>query len=169
MDCDLLFFANHMQLGEIESIPILQEKFVAIVHKDHPLADRTEIDLIELKEDRFVFYLSGKNNRFDDYTYKLCQDAGFTPRAIFETDNTSIKPELVASGAAVSIVPEICVKDHRRAYPTMAFLPLRTPSYTRTILIGWKKDNYLTEVARSFKNFAVDYYMDFAKSHKIGR
>lgn len=166
-ECDLMFFADHMQIDGIERIQILEEKFLAIVHKDHPLANRTEIDLIELKDDRFVFYTGNINNRYHDYTYQICLNAGFTPRVIFETDNTSIKPELVASGAAVSLVPEICVKDHRRAYPTMAFLPLRTPEYIRKIFIGWKKDNYLTEVAKSFRNFAVEYYTDFALTHNI--
>lgn len=165
--CDLLFFADHMQIDGVESIPIIKEKFVAIVHKDHPLADRTEIDLIELKNDRFVFYSGGMNAKYHDYTYKLCLDSGFAPNAVYETDNTSIKPELVASGAAVSIVPEICVKDHKRAFPTMAFLPLRTPDYKRTIYLGWKKDNYLSEAARSFKNFAVEYYKDFANKYNL--
>lgn len=165
-DFDLVFFADHMHLKDIESTPLLTEKFVAIMHKDHPLANRAEIDLMELKDDRFVFYEQAIMG-VHDYTYSLCLDAGFTPRVAYETDNNLIKPQLVACGAAVSLVPELSISEHKRFYPTMAFIPLRTPKYSRTVFIGWKKDNYLTDVARSFKDFAVKYYSDLVKSKEI--
>ena len=162
---DVLLETHQERYNGYEFIPILHERHVAIMHKNHPFASRAWIDLEELKDDRFVFYPRQFSRTGFDNTYSYCLEAGFVPKHFIGTDNTSMKPEMVASGAAVGLVPEICIEGHARAYPMMAFVPIRTPNTERTVYLGWRSDGYLSEAARSFKEFAVKYFQDFARDH----
>jgi len=91
-------------------------------------------------------------------------EAGFAPNIAYETDNVSIKPELINVGAAVGLIPQICIEDYKKSYSSICFVPICNPQCTRTVYLGWKSDNYLTAAARSFKDFAVSFYR-----HKFGK
>jgi DNA-binding transcriptional LysR family regulator len=159
---DLVFYNYEGILNiDLESIPILTENFVIIMNKNHPLANREYLDLIELKNEKFVFY--PLKDKGPDITYRLCLNAGFVPIAAYVTDNTSIKPELVASGAAVGLIPEIVIKDYHRTFPNMVFIKMRKPEFKRTVYLGWKSDNYMTIAAKSFKKYAIAYFKNYEK------
>ena len=56
-----------------------QELFL-IVHKDHRLASKKEVDLCEVANDPFVLYKP--ETALHDVVEKLCHDAGFIPQCL---------------------------------------------------------------------------------------
>lgn len=157
-DFDLIFYNSGSRLNvHVENIPIITETYVAIMSKQHPLAKRQSLLLSDLADSPFVAY----HQEEIDQTYQFCMEAGFAPNIAYETDNTGLKPDLINAGAAVGIIPEICITEYKVSYPNIAFVSIKEPVCKRTVYLGWKSDNYLTVAAKSFKDFAVNYYSNF--------
>ena len=65
---------------------------------------------------------------------------------------------MVASGAAVAIIPESCLKDARSVAPGLAHAALDRYDTARTISIMRRKKSLITEAAQDFWSFVLDYY-----------
>lgn len=165
VDSGVYFFANHINFPNIEKIPILYEKFAVIMHVEHPMANQKALALASLKNEKFVFYENLQGGPVD-YTYELCVKAGFTPNIVFETDSTLVKNSLVAYGAAITLAPESILTSILRKYKTIVAVPLSSPEYTRCIYMGWSKSSHLTQVAKSFLDFAKQYFKNAGETEK---
>lgn len=138
---------------DIKTIELLEEEIVAIIHKDHPLANKKNIYLNELEGENFIDI--AENNAFKNITSKIFERAGFTPKIIFEGDYYIIS-ELIDIKQAASLAPiSMCIKSKNESY---RILRLKDKKKTRKIAISYKKGRYPTELAKSFLDFSIDYY-----------
>jgi DNA-binding transcriptional LysR family regulator len=78
-----------------------EERMLAIVSLDHPLAGRERIELSELAED--VWTAPSRTH----LVYRACVAAGFEPHIAFVTRDVLAARGLVAGGLAVTLVPEL--------------------------------------------------------------
>ncbi len=161
-DFDLIFYNSGGWLNvHVEHIPIITETYVAIMSKQHPLSVRESLSLAELASSPFVAY----HRKEIDQTYQFCMEAGFTPNIAYETDNVGIKPHLINIGAAVGIIPEICIVEYKTSYPNIAFVPIAAPLCKRTVYLGWKNDNYLT--TQEGKMLPVSHCIEGTQGHLV--
>jgi molybdate transport repressor ModE-like protein len=100
----------------------------AVVPADHPLATRTEIDLAELAQERFVGPPDGTSCH--DVTVSGCSAAGFTPDFAHSSLDFFTTMSLVAAGLGVALVPRLA----QSAVPQGAAVrPLRAPAPARHV------------------------------------
>jgi molybdate transport repressor ModE-like protein len=100
----------------------------AVVPADHPLAARTEIDLAELAQERFVGPPDGTSCH--DVTVSGCSAAGFTPDFVHSSLDFFTTMSLVAAGLGVALVPRLA----QSAVPQGAAVrPLRAPAPARHV------------------------------------
>jgi DNA-binding transcriptional LysR family regulator len=88
---------------------LLQEKFVAVVPNVHPLARRSKIRVLDLRDEPFVFYSSAAGQTAWDRTMKLCEKEGFRPRVVQEAPHWVTILSLVGAGIGVTIAPA-CIR-----------------------------------------------------------
>ena len=84
---------------------IVREPVVALVPPEHPLADRSDIALVELKSEKFVAMQRDYGLR--ELLEQICNRAGFEPTVTVETTQLSVLQGMVASGLGVSLLPEL--------------------------------------------------------------
>ncbi|MCC3767461.1 LysR substrate-binding domain-containing protein [Streptomyces sp. UNOC14_S4] len=106
------------------------ERVVAALPHEHPLAGADAISLGDLREDAFVLPSSTTLPGLAAQSQLACRDAGFTPHCRVEADDLSGLLGYIAAGLCVGILPE----DLRHfPVPGIAFVPLReTSPYLRT-------------------------------------
>ncbi|GAA1549074.1 LysR family transcriptional regulator [Kribbella hippodromi] len=112
-------------------IPLYAEPFVAVLPPAHPAAEppgpTAPIELAALAEDDWVMPSPG--NPIRDVVMLACEQAGFQPRIVHQSDDFRAVAALVAAGAGVSLVPRLAVPE-----PTLALIrPLPDPAPTRRV------------------------------------
>ncbi|SRR5579885_147739 len=84
--------------------PILRERLMVVMRKNHPLSARKRLPLRALaNETLIVFPLYLSPGRFEMIT-SLCRNAGFSLHVIHEADNIHTMLDLVAAGFGVSLM-----------------------------------------------------------------
>jgi DNA-binding transcriptional LysR family regulator len=108
-------------------IPLYAEPFVAVLPPTHPAADQDAIELAMLADDGWVMTAPG--NPIRDVVVLACEQAGFQPRIVHQSDDFRAVAALVAAGGGVSLVPRLAVPE-----PTLALIrPLPDPVPTRRV------------------------------------
>ena len=83
------------------------EAQVVAMRREHPLAARKSVALVELRDEKFVMYprdqVPGPYNRF----VEACRSAGFFPQIVRETAGMFAIVGLVAMDVGIAIVPSV--------------------------------------------------------------
>ena len=102
---DLAFSSYVEGEDELEFIPVGQEELVLITPKDHPLAQKEEIDLLDTIEYDYVYFTknSGLRPVIDSCFSRIKRQ----PTIAYEGEEDSSVAGLVAAGFGIAIVPKI--------------------------------------------------------------
>ncbi|MVP02328.1 LysR family transcriptional regulator [Paenibacillus lutrae] len=148
---DISLLALPMQEDTLVYTPLLDEEIVIAFPPNHPLAIRhlnsgKPVDIADLENESFIALKKGQG--FRKINVKLCQDAGFTPRIVFESSNMETVQSLVAAGMGIAFVPYLISKRNRSELSPV-HLPLHNhPS--RTLVIAHRKGRYLSKASEAF-------------------
>ncbi|MEI3847955.1 MULTISPECIES: LysR family transcriptional regulator [Microbacterium] len=109
----------------IESNALFVDPLYAVLPRDHPLADETTVDLVDLEDDDWI---SGW------HTEEVCRNLGFTPKVSMTTDNFIAVLGLVARGFGVSLLPRLPLTT--AAIPRGCVIKPTNPQEYRTIHVA---------------------------------
>jgi DNA-binding transcriptional LysR family regulator len=106
-------------------IPLYAEPFVAVLPPTHAATSYDAIELSMLAGDDWVMTAPG--NPIRDVVLLACEQAGFQPRIVHQSDDFQAVAALVEAGGGVSLVPRLAV-------PALAVIrPLTEPVPTRRV------------------------------------
>lgn len=134
--------------------PLFTEELFMAVPKNHRLANRESIDLIEVAKEHFVSTKQGYGYR--DITDELCRQAGFTPNIVFEGDVTFSIINLINAGLGVAFLPAPTMRDFNVELPKL--LHINKPVCQRTICLSYLEGHYLSKAAQQFCQYVTDYF-----------
>jgi DNA-binding transcriptional LysR family regulator len=72
---------------------------------DHPLATRPTVDLVDLRDEDWMFACLSGTCADSNVVLRACRDAGFQPRIAYQSDDYFAIQGLVASGMGVALIP----------------------------------------------------------------
>jgi len=151
-DCDFCITtdAGFTPLAGNCVVPILTERFVLAVQKQHPLAGRGSIHLKEAAPYPFV-----ASNRREDLEF-YCLKAGFRPNIIAECDNGTTYEAFLRGGVGISVVPEITLGS---VLPEdIVCIPLTYPVIERTISLTYDSRRRMSNAGQLFLQFCMEYF-----------
>ena len=151
-DCDFCITADagFPPLAGNCVVPILTERFVLAVQKQHPLAGRGSIHLKEAAPYPFV-----ASNRREDLEF-YCLKAGFRPNIIAECDNGTTYEAFLRGGVGISVVPEITLGS---VLPEdIVCIPLTYPVIERTISLTYDSRRRMSNAGQLFLQFCMEYF-----------
>ncbi len=117
---------------------IATERFLAVLPKQHPLAQRTAIDPADLRDDPFVFFPREAGKLAYERAISVFEPAGFRPRIVQEAPQWLTILRLVAAGLGVSLAPE-CVR--QIASPDVVCLELSGSVAASDVEIAFREDD----------------------------
>ena len=136
--------------SDIASIPVRQEELVIIVPKHHPLAGKTELSLLDLKDENFVFF----SEKMESKVKTFFQGYGCTPKSILKpSDSCMVVIGFVSAGLGISIVPYSQILKTEN----VSVIKAKEQQCYRTIHLGWKKSSGLSPSSQLFKDFLIGY------------
>jgi DNA-binding transcriptional LysR family regulator len=101
-ECDFAFIKEVSDDDTIRKIKYFEDTLVAVLPKDHRLANRQSIEITELKNENFL--LEPENSRPYNLCVKLCKKAGFTPHITYTDNHIENITSLVAQGMGCSLL-----------------------------------------------------------------
>lgn len=85
---------------------VVTEPFVAVMSKDHHLADSSApLDLAELSAEPFIHFPARHQYAMSMHFHQLCRDAGFHPIMVHEANDNSMIVALVGAGFGMTLLP----------------------------------------------------------------
>ncbi|PPA71034.1 LysR family transcriptional regulator [Jeotgalibacillus proteolyticus] len=141
----------------IEWEPLWSEELFAILPIDHPLSGQKTITLNEIAEESFIHLKKGYSLRIT--VERLFEQAGISPRIMFEGDEADTVAGLVAAGLGVSILPSQRGIDHSK----LAQIRIEGLQSERTIGLAWMKGRYLSPATQAFRRFIEEYFHNMAE------
>jgi DNA-binding transcriptional LysR family regulator len=124
----------------------LEEPFVAVLPRDHPLTSRRALALADLAAEPFVLIARRVVRQVHDQVLAACRSAGFTPAVVQEGTHIHSVAALVAAGLGVSVMPASAA---RLGLRTVVCRPLRHTPLTTIMAVATVRDAPLP-AARAF-------------------
>lgn len=141
-ELDLAVIYDHEALpdvgaGPFERVPLLEDRFQAVLPAAHPLTRRRSLRLQDLRGEPWIG--GTPSSAWFRIVRHACLQAGFSPRADFASDDYIAVQALVAAGLGVSVIPGLAVE---HPLPGVAVRQLDGPAPVRRICAAWPTDGY---------------------------
>lgn len=144
-ELELGLMRNTVLPDTLDYQPLLQEPLMALVHRTHPLAERTRISLPELAREPFVFFDARVGTGLYDSILGLLKRHQITPYITQEVGEAMTIISLVSAGLGISILPSsfqrVCLSD-------VVWLPIGEEDARSELWLVWSKQRALSAPAR---------------------
>ena len=131
---------------ECRTIPLREDKLLAILPKDHPKAKLDRFPLSEIEHEDFISLL--KNS--DQDARRAMEQAGVKPRIKFTTKDDYAIIAMVENGLGISIVPELLLRGHTDNLRAMELFP----GARRTIALAVPDAAGMSPAVQAFVDYA---------------
>jgi DNA-binding transcriptional LysR family regulator len=135
--CDIAFAPKSSYPRGIRQRPIRHEPFRVAVGEHHPLADRAEIELFDLHDERFQFWPREMAPGYYDAVEEACHAAGFEPDRDDQAAGSTVWGN-IAHGRGVGLVVSSLIDQLPRGVRLVGLVP---PPPRLTITAVWAHRN----------------------------
>ena len=98
-------FESEVDTDGLQIEHLLDDHMWVSLPVDHPLATRPTVDLIDLRDEDWMFACLSGTCADSNVVLRACRDAGFQPRIAYQSDDYFAIKGLVASGMGVALIP----------------------------------------------------------------
>jgi DNA-binding transcriptional LysR family regulator len=134
-----------------EHFSFMEEDLKLILHPSHPLAEKEEINLIELTNESFILF--NKEFVLHDRIISSCQSVGFNPHIISKSSQSSFIEEMVSWNLGISLLPESLCHNLKKQVKSVKVV---NPSISWNLGIIWGKHKYLSFAAKKWLEFTKE-------------
>ncbi|WP_280159995.1 LysR family transcriptional regulator [Priestia megaterium] len=138
----------------IEGHILFTENLLALVPSHHPLAERDNIPLRDLRNEDFVLFPKGFI--LHKMAFDACKQAGFMPNISSEGEDLDAIKGLVSAGIGVTLLPESTVSETTPRFTTK--LPIHTPQLQRTVGMIIPRNRDLAPSDKIFYKFVKTFF-----------
>lgn len=140
--------SSYQDLHRCQEIPFTNEKMVAIIPTNHPLADADKFPVEALQNEKYILIKDGTSE-----TRPIFKQHNITPNILFYMDDAYSIMAMVEKGIGISIIPEMSA--YRNPYHIYA-KELSVPAY-RTISIIYRKLPLISNAAKVFIDMLLEH------------
>ena len=141
---------NYDSFVNVKKRALIEEKIDVAVPIDSALAEKDEIDLVDLKSSEFIA-LSG-SRRFRPLCDAYCEYAGFKPQVTFESDSLIAVKNLISAGVGVAFWPEFSWG--KITHKNIKLLKIVKPDMKREIIL-YLTSRKKSDISEKFFDFLV--------------
>ncbi|WP_340020510.1 LysR family transcriptional regulator [Paenibacillus sp. FSL H3-0457] len=151
-EVDFCLSSPPIEGDDIECQILYDDPIVVAVPMGHRYADRSSIQLTELKDEWFVGVKQGYGVR--DMVDSVCQSAGFLPKYVYEGDEPARLTALVEAEIGLAFIPSTARNPHER----IKYLQVEEHQLVREIALLSHKNRYISKAALEFRSVVMDYF-----------
>lgn len=145
---------NYVVLGSEEMVLALPPCHPLSGFAGKPGQPMAVLDIRQLEQEPFVLMYPKSTNR--DVCNEIFKAAGFAPKILFETANTSSIVDMVEASLCCAVLPEYYVKERPEG---LACFRMAEP-FSWDLAVSYQKNSYLSLAAREFIRLAAGYWRE---------
>ena len=134
---------------------LLDEEVQIAVPLSHPLAVRKSVYLRDLQHDNFILMRTGTVLR--KLSDRVCHQAGFEPRVVFESDNPFAVRSMISLGLGVAFFPQVSWSNSIDSHNIALLHIINPPCHRQLCIYPWLKHNN-TKAVEAFRKYALMYF-----------
>lgn len=143
---------NPLYPGELESIPLFEDRIAVMVHPDHPLARQSSVSLDRLIQENLFLPMQD----YPLYERLIRLSGSLTvPLPIGNACSSLVGRYMVSEGLGISFAT---VYTGRMAPEGLCYIPLEEPEAAFTVRLYWRKNRAFTPDEQLFRDFLVNFY-----------
>ena len=154
-EIDVGVLALPVEVDGLESRELYREAFMVALPEHHPLAARERVRLADLKGEQLLLLEEGHCLR--DQALEVCSRVGVTDQQDFRATSLETLRQMVATGAGVTLLPELAGRGAYRNARGVALRPFARPAPERHIGALWRKS--------SARRAAIDALCELIREH----
>lgn len=132
-----------------ECIPLVEDRMMAVLPKDHPMANLPKFPVAQVVNESFISLLESS----DQDTRRILDAAGIIPNIKFTTKDDYAIIAMVEQGLGMSIMPELLLRNHTDNVVVMELVP----KASRLIGLAIPNASRTSPAARSFVECVVEW------------
>ena len=156
---DLLLDAARQKEEDDDTVCVLREEIRLALPKNHPLASRPSIALHEVAEESFLGMQKGSS--MNEIATYYCQQAGFTPNVILESDNPATMRGLMRLGLGIAFNPIVTWKEVSEG--EICLVPISGVDCCRYIHLKLHPGVYHSRAVMAFRAYLIDFFAHLPK------
>jgi LysR family hydrogen peroxide-inducible transcriptional activator len=154
-EIDVGILALPVEVDGLESRELYREAFMVALPEHHPLAARARVRLADLKGEQLLLLEEGHCLR--DQALEVCSRVGVTDQQDFRATSLETLRQMVATGAGVTLLPELAGRGAYRNARGVVLRPFARPAPERHIGALWRKS--------SARRAAIDALCELIREH----
>jgi DNA-binding transcriptional LysR family regulator len=131
---------------EFECQELRREPVVALLAKDHPLADRRSVSFRELAGVPFILFDEGF--ALNQLIVDACHKNGFAPNVVARSSQFGFMLELAAAGIGVAFIARLVARQRR--HDGVRIVPVTGPAVEWRLALSWRAGGYLSQAAKAW-------------------
>lgn len=135
--------------SDCECIPLVEDKLLAVLPKDHPMASLPRFPVAQVQHEYFISLLESS----DHDSRSVLNEAGIRPNVRFSTKDDYAIIAMVEQGLGISIMPELLLQRQTENVVTMELVPRAS----RLIGLAIPRVSQNSPATRSFADFVVEW------------
>ena len=144
---DFALIEGRIHSDKIHSRIFLDDELIPICSRFHPLADATDVELDELKNEAFLMREKGSGTRELADTNFAVRDFHIEP--VWESTSTAALINAVACGLGISILPKRMLEKQLRMHQVFSF-SIKDMDLTRHYYLVHHENKYITPAMQNF-------------------
>ncbi len=140
---DTALLATPVEAPFADEMALIDDPFVAVFHRDHPLADQKALSPEELT--KFPVLLLEEGHCFRDHALEICATSGSMEEANIRSTSLSTLLSLVELGRGVTIVPVLALAPELAARPHLVARHFADQRPSRTLSLLWRSSSPRSE------------------------
>lgn len=148
-DVDIAVTLRSERISSFASCHFSTQRNVALLNKNHPLAQAESITVSELRNDSFAIF--NQDFILHQQIMSACHNAGFRPKIALLSSQWDFMVELVSKNHAVSILPKPVLDMHPD--PNVCCIPLTDSMKHWDIVLAWNREKYMPKSCQLFLNY----------------
>src|SRR5699024_940594 len=137
----------------LETIQLLKDPLMLMVHKDNPLADETALDFADIENEPLILYRHDFS--LHDRIMEACAYYGFDPEVVCESSQKDFMIEMVEAKLGSTLLPSrICSHIDN---DQLVAIPFTQPVVNLELGMVWNKDKYMPYAVREFIEMSDSY------------
>ena len=147
-----LILSGKSENESFTGVYLFSQELKFVISEDHPLANREEVTLENVKDEEFVSL--GENSNIDEHLVQCFGSRGYEPKFVLNVAECAAMGAFISSNMCVAITP-VVPSFNSCAVRVIPFCAEDRELLKRKIFLMWEKDRYLPPAAHKFRNFLL--------------
>ncbi len=161
VDWDLLIYSDVYEPKDRNTVKLLTERYVVVMLNTHPLHEKEQISLEDLKQYSLITVEKGKNLR--DNMEAMFDKYGFHPQNMLIVESPRIMMERILETNGIALLPEYTWPIRPQFRNHLTARPLDDPKYRRTIYLKVNRNREISRTSREMARYFIDHFEEYTR------